>query len=311
MDDNALAVLLGLGGIKTGLPPGPRPSTNIEGGPANLLPGEAPMFTPGPMANDPSFGMSWSPPTASGTAANSPMAQGAGVNDIDTAVANSMMHRPLEKVWRDLPAPAPYSGPALTPTGQLAPFSAMDPAQMIPQALGPIQARAGGGQDAPVPTLPLDVWKSRSIIPRQEPARPLPPTQPGERLAANEQGVGSDMEGIYTPLTPEEHEGLIYDTPVVSSKGGGPTKEDVQEMLDRPQAEHDAYFNEMQQFFKEHKWGMNANDAPSPEGRIRGWKDIPGFQEYMKNLPDDVTVHDMKDGTIIFQKKKLPPVPTS
>jgi hypothetical protein len=270
MDDNALAVLLGLGGIKTGLPPGPRLSTNIESGPANLLPGEAPMFTPGPMANDPSFGMSWSAPTASGTAANSPMAQGAGVNDIDTAVANSMVHRPLEKVWKDLPPPAPYSGPALTPTGQLAPFSAVDPSQMIPQALS-----------APV------------------------------HKVANEQGFGSDMEGPYTPLTPEEHEGLMYDTPVVSSKGGGPTKEDVQEMLDRPQAEHDAYFNEMQKFFKEHKWGMNANDAPSPEGRIRGWKDIPGFQEYMKNLPDDVTVHDMKDGTIIFQKKKPPPVPTS
>lgn len=269
VDDNALAMLLGLGGIKTGLPAGPRLSTNIEAGPANLLPGEAPMFTPGPMANDPSFGMSYSPPLSAGTAANSSMAQGAGVNDVETAAARGMMHQPTEKVWRDLPPPAPYSGPALTPTGTLAPSPQgimSDPATMIPQALG-------------------------------------------QKVSAQPSDFQGPFGGApYTPLTPEEQEAL-GDTGVVSSKGpnGGPTKEEVQEMLDTSQEDLDAHYNDLvKDLGKDHVLG-----GPLPAGRIRGWKSIPGFQEYMKNLPPDVTVHDLKDGTIIFQKVKQKPVPTS
>lgn len=272
------------------MPPpfGVRPSTNVE----DWRGEDAKMFSPTPMAQDPSLGMAYTPPMVSGQAASSPMAQGAGVNDVDTAAARAMMHQPTEKVWRDLPPPAPYSGPALTPTGQLAP---------IPQGI------------------------------MSNPAMDIMEGLEKPKLMANKQGEGSDMEGPYppkggylgpygephqptpaepyTPLTQEEHEGLMYDTPVVSSKGpnGGPTKEEVQEMLDTTQAEHDQHWNEMKR-----EWGKSLlNPEPAPEGRIRGWKSIPGFQEYMKNLPPDVTVHDMKDGTIIFQKKRPPPVPTS
>lgn len=242
VDDNALAMILGLGGIKT---PGPRLSTNIE----DWRGEDAKMFSPTPMAQDPSLGMAYSPPYSSGTAANSDMAMGAGVNDIDTAAARATMHQPVNKVWRDLPAPGPQSLMS----------------NPIIQGLG----------------------------------------QPVQKVA-DEQGRGSDMEGPYTPLTPEEHEALMYDTPVVSSKIPH-TPEDIQDLLDTPQEEWDQHFNELKK-----QWGNNlVNPAPNPAGRIRGWKSIPGFQEYMKNLPPDVTVHDMKDGTIIFQKKQQKPVPTS
>lgn len=110
------------------MPPpfGARPSTNVE----DLRGEDAKMFSPTPMAQDPSLGMMYTPPMISGQASNSAMAQGAGVNDIDTAAARAMMHQPVQKVWRDLPPPAPYSGPPLTPTGQLAPSSLMSNPQM-------------------------------------------------------------------------------------------------------------------------------------------------------------------------------------
>lgn len=110
----------------------------------------------------------------------------------------------------------------------------------------------------------------------------------------------------FTPLNEKQHKDLMWDTPVVSSKDPDLREGTKQSRID--------YMNEMLNITpEEHR--RNFEDTAKavgrgnilgdvhPAGRIRGWSDLPAFQDFKNNLPDDVEVHDMKDGTWTFKKK--------
>lgn len=110
----------------------------------------------------------------------------------------------------------------------------------------------------------------------------------------------------FTPLNEKQYKDLMWDTPVVSSKDP--------DLREGTKQSHIDYMNEMLNITpEEHKRNFEATAKAvgrenllgdvSPAGRIRGWSDIPAFQDFKDNLPDDVEVHDMKDGTWTFKKK--------
>lgn len=114
------------------------------------------------------------------------------------------------------------------------------------------------------------------------------------------------LEGPHKNLTEQEYKDLLWDTPIASSKGGGSSAADIQEMLDVTDEEHKAHYDEaVKQLGKD-----NVIGGINPSGRIRMRKDSEGYQEYIKNIPDDVSVHDMGDGSVILRKKPggTPPV---
>lgn len=137
-------------------------------------------------------------------------------------------------------------------------------------------------------------------------AIPLPtPTKERTSDAPTGSEGPSKVAGDYTPLTDEEHKALMWDTPVV--KGADPELNEgtpqefhqrMDEMLNRTQEDINKQYKESDKAFPN-----QPPSNPPPAGRVRGWKDIPAFQEYLKNLPDDIDAHDMKDGTVVFRKR--------
>lgn len=115
---------------------------------------------------------------------------------------------------------------------------------------------------------------------------------------------------VFTPLSPEEANKLMYDTPVVghSMNPEAVNAKDLQEMLDRSDAEQKQIYDDAVK-----EWGEgHVIGGVMPAGRLRLWKDSPAAQEYLKNVPPDVLIHDMGDGTIIIRKAPYDsPVPVA
>lgn len=97
----------------------------------------------------------------------------------------------------------------------------------------------------------------------------------------------------FTPLSDKDLKGLMWDTPVV--KGADPSLN-----LRSFEPPNDVATGETKESIYNN---VDTMLRKSPTGSIRGWHDIDGFEEYKKNLPDDVDVHDGKDGTVIFKLK--------
>lgn len=110
----------------------------------------------------------------------------------------------------------------------------------------------------------------------------------------------------FTPLTDKQHDLLSWDTPWVMSKDpalNSGTPKERRESMDfmMNQSDEDMkkqYDDAVKTFGKDHV----VSDGPLPAGRIRGHSSIPAFKEYKDDLPDDVKIHQMEDGSWIFQK---------
>jgi len=120
------------------------------------------------------------------------------------------------------------------------------------------------------------------------------------------------MAQNFIPLDPKEKEALAWDTPYVIGKEGAwadtprERRQQMDEMMNRTQEELDRQYQELTE------QGMRTIPAnPLPAGRLRGHKNLPAIKEYLQNPPDDVTIYDMGDDTVIIRKKTKPAALTS
>lgn len=122
--------------------------------------------------------------------------------------------------------------------------------------------------------------------------------------------------GELTPLSEEDKTRFNYDTGIVSSKDptwqetGPAVRQEIEDMLNVPQEDHDASYNQLQQYSKQNPNFKPLGDA-LPAGRIKMRKDLPATQDFLEHLPDDVTAHEVNPNYILFIKKSPPPPLTS
>lgn len=130
---------------------------------------------------------------------------------------------------------------------------------------------------------------------------------------ADKKGVGVPS----TPLSPEDHKTLMWDTPFVSRKDPfwkeGTSKERldaVEELLNHDEQHHIDRYNSINKALKDtFGKGSGVLGDPTPPHRLRFSPGHPMRKELLEHPIPDTMIHEMEDGSLIIRKTPKPGPP--
>lgn len=157
------------------------------------------------------------------------------------------------------------------------------------------------------------VAHSMALEATEKPVEAIPETPLGRGSGANQEKRFAGMDDV---LTDKQIDTFKWNSPVYGTKDPriweGPFDEIHKEWTDdlrKPQEQVDKEFEDDKKRWNdwakesEHATPMGPEHVPPRAGQFRIWKHKPAIQEYIKNLPEDIDVFDLQDGTVVFKRK--------